>query len=341
MKAEELTFDKRFHKLLERILCEDRFLLTTHLQPDPDGWGAELGLEYFLRSHNKNVIIFNEDAYDGLILPDTDGGKKPTILTSKQNFDTSIFENRTIVSLDNSSIERMGSISRYVKKDVSNLIVIDHHDGIASDDKTFFMFPRASATTEIVYILLVLANINPPFHILQSLYAGLVFDTGHFRYNKTSPLTHNIAARLLTAEVNPAQMSELISSTYKVSRIYARRCLLNNMQMTENKHIVWSALDMEAIGKEEGFTVDDLSGLLNDFFEVRDIYICLLFTQCGDKFTRLSIRSRLGFNALPIVEKYGGGGHKQACGVTLNMDLEEAVAAVIPFTEQHFFPVTK
>ena len=327
----QLSIHKDFRKLLDLLLAQERILLTTHLRPDPDGWGAQIGLHYLLQSINKDVLVFNQDPYEGKIYESN--SYELTIYHDRLDFDRSILENRTVVSLDNSSIERLGKPASYIKEDHSNLIVVDHHDGIPSDGQTFFMFPRASATSEVVYILLVLADQEPPLDVAQALYTGLVFDSGFFRYGKTTPLSHRVAARLLAVNVKPAEISERLHANYSFSRLKARDILSSSLQSTEDKRIAWLAVHVDTL-VAQGASLDDLGGLVDDLFEASEVEIGILFSQRGPSFTRVAFRSRYGINVLPVAEKFGGGGHKSACGAGLNLDLEETIREVIPLAKK-------
>lgn len=327
----QISVHKDFQKLLDLLLAQERILLTTHIRPDPDGWGAQIGLYYLMQSKKKDVLIFNQDPYAGKTF--NNGSFEAIVYNDGHDFDRSILENRTVVSLDNSSIERLGKAASYIKEDHSNLIVIDHHDGIPSNGKTFFMFPHASATSEIVYVLLALAEQEPPLHVAQALYTGLVFDNGFFRYGKTTSLSHRVAARLLNANVKPAEISEMLHAGYRFSRLKVRQILYNNLQSTEDKRIAWFAVHVDTL-KAEGASLDDLGGLVDDLFEAAEVQIGILFSQRGPNFTRVAFRSRYAINVLPLAEKFGGGGHKTACGVKLDLELDEAIREIIPLAKK-------
>ncbi len=325
-----VTIHKRFRVLWEKLLQNDKFLLTTHVKPDADGWGSQVGLSYLLQMKGKDVVIYNNDPFEGpegLVF--TNNSYHPTIFTTEEDFDHSILEDRVVVSLDNSSIDRISKPSKYIHPDHSNLIVIDHHDGIESDDDIFFMFPEASACAEIIYMLMAIERIEPPLEVAQALYLGLISDSGHFKYRKTNPLTHQVAARLLKHKINPAEISEAITSHYSPNRFKARHIAYNTLQTTEDFRIAWFALHMDDLTKE-GCSKEDIDGFIDELFEVKDVLIGIVFVQNKANFTRISFRSRYSVNILPVAEKYSGGGHQTACATGVNLPLEATVAEIIP-----------
>ena len=323
---------KKFRDLLKKLLEPDRLLLTTHVKPDADGWGAQMGLYDILHTLDKDVIIFNNNEYSGPTF--SMDSYEPIVFTDEQEFDRSVLENRMVVSLDNSSLERAGQAATYIKPDHSNLIVIDHHDGIPSDNKTFFIFPEASASAEIVCVLYIVAGTEPPLEVAQALYIGLVSDSGHFRYRKTSPLTHRVAARLLKSNVNPAEMAETLAANYSISRLKARQIAYNHLQTTKDNRVAWFALHEDTL-KKAGSSLRDMEGLVDELFESKEVMVGILFTQRGPQFTRASFRSRHGVSVLPAAEKYGGGGHKTACAASIKKELSQAVSEIIPIVQEN------
>ena len=326
-----LSIHKDFPRLLEALLSKERFLLTTHVRPDPDGWGAQLGLYCLLEAKSKDVIIYNQDPYEGEFFRNNTYGAQ--VYHEEQDFDRSILAGRTIVSVDNSSIERLGKVASYVKEDHSNLIVIDHHDEEFPDESGFFIFPKASSASEIICALFVLAREKPPLEIANALYIGIVCDSGFFRYSKTTPLTHRLTARLLGLGVEPAKISEQIHAAYNFNRLKVRNILYKSLESTEDKRIAWLSTHVDSL-KAVGASLDDLDGLIDDLFEAKEVEIAILFSQRAHAFTRVAFRSRYGISLLPVAEKLGGGGHKSACGASIELDLEKTINKVITLTKK-------
>ena len=321
-----------YHKLWECLLAQDRFLLTTHARPDPDGWGSELALDYLLRKHSKDCLIFNKDPYISATLQSHDA----RVYTDEEEFDRSVLRNRAVVSVDNSNLDRVGAATQYIQSDHSNLIVIDHHDNIkpSSHNAKFFMFPKASATTEIIYVLYHISETKLPLEIAEALYTGLVVDSGHFRYGKTSSVTHRVAARLLANQVQPAKISEMLYARFSLARLKARQWLYPNLQISDGGRLVYFAMDATKLQAID-ISLDDLDGLIDECFEVREVQIALLFTQRRAQFTRVSCRARAGIDMLNIAEKFGGGGHKTACGISLDMSLDDTLATIVPLFSEY------
>jgi phosphoesterase RecJ-like protein len=316
-----------YERLLTRLLgAGEKFLVTTHRNPDPDGIGAQIGLEHLFRTRSLDCLVVNQDSihprYSYL-----DPEKR--IYALHDRFDRRDLEERIIVMVDNSEPARSGELNRLVNDNWSNLIIIDHHDGFEADMKTHFLNPDAGSTSEMIFELLKYADAPLTLEVARALYAGIVIDTGHFRYRKTAPRTHEIAAQLLALGVDPAEMAELLLSSWRIGRLAGRALLYRTMQVREDLQVAWFAIrraDLDAVQASP----DDIDGIVNELIEPERIKVGILFTEREGGETRASMRSKGDVNLLPAAERYGGGGHKNACGATIPLDLERAVAEFIP-----------
>ncbi|MBL8021464.1 MAG: bifunctional oligoribonuclease/PAP phosphatase NrnA [Leptospirales bacterium] len=311
--------------LLQRLMEEEKFLLTTHRTPDPDGLGAELGLLHLLKCKGKDAIIMNSEP-----VPVKMRFVDPENLAAdmKSLKDKSVIEGRLIVVVDNSDLKRIDDLQAYVREDKSNLVIIDHHDGMLADNRIMFAFPSTGSSCEVVFELMSLAGVEPTESVARSLYAGIVADTGNFRYRKTDSRTHEIAAKLMRFGINPADVAEKLFENSPLARLLLKKKLYAGMVIEQGRLAYFKIRKSDII--ELGLSLDDLDGVVNELIESDDIQAGILFTEREAQQTKVSVRSRGSINMLASVEKYGGGGHKNACGATIPMDLETAIADFIP-----------
>ena len=319
-----------YRVLLDRLLGVDRLLLSTHRNPDPDGIGAEIGLEFLLRQKGKDCLVLNHDPLSAKLRFLDPGG---IILSFPERPPEPQLRDRTVVFLDNSDIARSGEIEQWIASDRSNLIVIDHHDGITSDMKTYFLRPDIGSTSEIVQELIEFSGLSITSAVAQALYAGLVTDTGHFRYRKTRPESHRLAARLLELGVDPPVVAERLASGFPVGRLLARRTVYDTLQVNAAETMAWIVIQRKDL-QEYNVTFEDLDGLVNELLEPDQIQIAMVFVVREAGKTKVSLRSKGDVNLLPAVHAYGGGGHKNACGATIPLELHNALREFLPVVER-------
>ncbi|MDH5656486.1 MAG: bifunctional oligoribonuclease/PAP phosphatase NrnA [Spirochaetia bacterium] len=317
--------DKSFYTTLyERIMSQDRFLLTTHCGPDPDGIGGELGLNYLLNQSGKDSIVLNNDPISPMyrfLDPESQ------IMNLETLKDHSVIRDRTIVLIDTSEISRTGEIQRYA--DHNSIMAIDHHDSNGGHSDTIFQNPSVGSTSEIIYELLEIAGISLSSIVAHALYAGIVADTGYFRFGKTRSRTHEIAGKLMEYGVHPPDIAERLYNSAPAGRLLVKKILYNNLTVLEKDSIAYFHIK-QSDWEQLGLVSDDLGGIVNELIEPYKIKAGILFTERSPNTIRVSVRSKGNANMLPAVAKYGGGGHKNACGATILLDLQSAIKEFIP-----------
>ena len=190
--------------ILDEIGRHDRFLLTTHVNPDGDGLGSEAGLAHLLRDRGIEAVITNptptpprfEFLFEDLPGADRTG----EAIRELRRADT-------IIVLDISDLGRLGMLSETVRERGVPVACVDHHvsEGVLPDGPRY-LDPGAAATGELVFELAVANGWTMTEEAARGLYVAILTDTGGFRFSNTRPRTLRIAAELLEAGVDPEQI---------------------------------------------------------------------------------------------------------------------------------------
>lgn len=319
---------KDLEKLGERISSLDRIIVTTHLNPDPDGIGSQIAMESLLRRMGKEVVLLNSDPVPER-LQFLDPGNKIQNLTDNPEFEPPWEGESFVIILDTSDPDRIGRVGRFFNTGVTNWIVIDHHDHGISDSFQKFQFSDLGSTSEVMYELMTSMNQNPSPEEARGLYTGICADTGHFRFRKTSPRTHTIAAELLKSGIHPDEITEKLQFQAPINRLKLRKILYNSLQIHESNRIAWMCLEANQMA-DLGLSTDDLEGFVNELIEPVEIVVGVLFSERGPEKTKMSMRSKGEVDLVPMVQNRGGGGHRNACGVMLPLPMDRAVETMIP-----------
>lgn len=306
-RREELT------RLLRIFQLEDNFIITTHKNADPDGLGSELGLEFLLGRFGKKRIILNPDPLsEKLLFLDPNNKVSSIEQVSQEN----IPQNPKIVIVDNSELSRIGDVSKFLLDDKSNLVIIDHHDGIEPFEG-LFCFPEIGSTSEIVYELIELANLNLDTPTASAIYSGIVMDTGQFKYSKTRPRTHEIAATLIrNYGINPENIIRKMfeDSSHKV--LLLKQEVFSTLTIFPENQLATIEIPRKLLEKY-GFTFNPLEGITNELLSPRDIKIAVTFIEQDDNTIKISLRSKDDYDVCTVAKNYGGGGHRNASGAVI------------------------
>ena len=203
------------------------------------------------------------------------------------------------IALDFGDLQRLGG-SAPLFKNAATTLCIDHHVSNRSFAEVNYVVPEASSTCELVYDLLPKERITK--EIAESLYTGLVTDTGVFQYSCTSESTMRAAGDL---------MSRGIDFTDIVDRVFFQKTFVQ--YVCGNLRIIVSVLTPEDMA-ECGALPKHLEGIVSQLQNTKDVETSLFLYPMENGIYKVSIRSSRIVDAAAIAIKYQGGGHVRAAG---------------------------
>ncbi|MFA6234819.1 MAG: DHHA1 domain-containing protein, partial [Bacteroidota bacterium] len=236
-----------------------------------------------------------------------------------------------LVAMDFSDIRRMRQIEQPFRSSPARKIVIDHH----LDPKPFADFycsmPEASSTAEIVFDILETNGTALSYDIALGLYVGIMTDTGSFRFDRTTPRVHQIAARLLETGVDPTTTHRLIFDDYPIGRTQLLGMILAGIERHCGGKVSVLAVT-EGMFAQTGTMSEDVENIVNSGLSIRGVEATALLTELDGQI-KVSFRSRGRISVNDIAGFFGGGGHRLAAGATVVgvplADLKERVAAAL------------
>ena len=305
-------------EIRKALINNDRFLLAGHIGPDGDTVGSCFALGMAIEQIGKQAKVMLEPYSSSLnIIP----GKG--LLAD----DSYVHDPDTVcIALDCASPERLGETKKYFDES-KHTICIDHHASNEGWAKYNLIEPNASSTAEMIYrIIEPITDINSD--IATAIYAGMVTDTGGFRYNATAKSTMEIAAKLMEIGVPFTDVYSQLMHMHKFLEGKALGTALYNSALMEDGKIVYAYVTAEML-KDFGAKSQNLEGSVEYLMGTRDALIAVLvYERSTVAEVKVSLRSR-GPNVGSIAAKLGGGGHKLAAGATLYKSVEETLKLVL------------
>ncbi len=311
-------------RIRDTLLTGSRFLLTSHARPDGDSLGSQLCLAAALRQLGKQVRIVNADPAPEsyAFLPDL-----ATIEIAASVEDTV----DAVVVLECSSLDRtgVGGLER------QTLLNIDHHLGNAMYGAINWHDVSACACAELVSDLIEALGVDLTPAMATQLYVAILTDTGSFRHANITARTFEICRRVAATGVNPATIAAQVYNNGSVGRLRATGMLLGQMRLEHDNQIAVLTLT-DAMLAEAGCEPDDLEGIVNMPLGARDVQAVIFLKESGSEL-RVSLRSKDAVDIRQVAVSYGGGGHRNASGFTVDHpptgtreEVINRVAGVIP-----------
>ena len=290
------------------------------MKPDGDGVGSSLGLCWLLRSLGKSaeVIVRGDIPPSYRSLPGAEEIRD--VETLDKEYDA-------VFVIECSDLERPG-----IKGLENQLTVnIDHHATSEHFGTVNWIDPTASAVGEMIYNLCKAIGGRVTREIAECVYMALVTDTGSFHFPNTTERTLKVASELVKAGANPASVSEAVYNNYPWSRIELMRQVLDTVKRDPTGRVasMRQTLDMRS---KAGAIDGDNNGFVNIPLAAREVLAVVYMREVGADKYRVSLRSKGNINVAKVAEKFGGGGHKNAAGLSVEGDWDvkeaELVAAV-------------
>ena len=193
-----------WHRFTELIGSHSRFLLTSHIRPDCDALGSELGMAGVLEALGKEVSIVNaQTTPPNLAFIDPEQRLKAlgVDVEPKQldNFDV-------LMVLDTSAWAQLGTMSEVIRASKAHKLILDHHVGEDDLGAELFKDPTAEATGRLVLDAARHLGVRVTPEIAQPLFAAIATDTGWFRFGSTNGTTFRAAAELVDAGAVPCDI---------------------------------------------------------------------------------------------------------------------------------------
>jgi phosphoesterase RecJ-like protein len=309
-------------EIAQAIREHDRFLLTTHENPDGDALGSLLAAKLTLDALGKDsVMVLSGEAplpaeYKFMPLEDL-----------RRDLPGDV-EQRVLFALDCANESRLGKGREAL--DRSPLVLnVDHHHDNTRFGRLNVVRADASSTGEIVRDLVDLLGVELTPELAEAIYIALVTDTGRFQYANTTPKALRLAAELVEAGADVHRVFQSIYESVQLAKLKLLARALERAQVYEGGGIVVSHLlktDFAEVGASEPYS----EGIIDFLRAVEGAEMAALIREPpapGRPARRVSLRSSSDeLDVSAIARASGdGGGHRQAAGFSSELEIPEIV----------------
>jgi phosphoesterase RecJ-like protein len=318
--------------VVDAIRANDRFLVTSHENPDGDSLGSLLAMSLALRQLGKDAIMY---LTGDTPLPREYGFMPFADLTRELPDDIT---ERVLIAVDCAKADRIGPDPGFVM-DAKLTVDVDHHHDNSRFGDVNLIDPRASSTGEVLRDVFGELGVEITPEIAEPLYIALVTDTGRFQYTNTTPKALRLAAELVDAGADVHAVFQQVYESVEFAKLKLLARALERAQVLEGGRIVVSVLhrnDFSDVGAVEAYS----EGIIDYLRAVEGSELAVLIREPPPRedapIRRVSLRSSVDeLDVSAIARKFGGGGHRQAAGFSSDLSVEEITDIVrAGFVEQ-------
>ncbi len=309
-------------RIMEAVCAADRILVAAHASPDGDAIGSSAGLVWLLRSLGKEAVLFNASGIPDYLKWMPIPGPVVRYLSEMP------FKPNLVVSLDCGDAWRLGNeLSEALPRYPS--INIDHHPGnpaFGSVDN--WIDPGMAATGQMVALLADAAGKPLAGELAACLYVSIVTDTGSFSHGNTSADVLLLASRLIRGGLDAACIRDALDNQWSLCKTRLWGQLMQRIRLECGGRVGLCEVSLAEL-TEAGASKSDLEGFVEQIRRIHGVRVALLAREDSAGRTKISLRSVGNDDVREIAALFGGGGHKNASGATMDMALHKAVEAVL------------
>jgi phosphoesterase RecJ-like protein len=303
--------DSNEETLLKQLEQTKKSLITVHQFPDIDAIGSALALYSYLKSRNKEVVIWTAQKLDRTFdfLPYTES----IIHEIPKSFTVD-----TIFVLDSSNTERVRDFSK-LPIESQCIVNIDHHPDNESFGHINYV-KLVSSVGEILTQFFIDHHINITTDMATSLYAAIAFDTGRFAHSNVTSETLQLASTLVSCGASPVKIHREMDENKSVADFDQLKMAINALHVLDDYHLAYTTI---TVRKPSRIKVIDF------IRQLEGIDVFIVFQVLNQSLVKVNLRSQTSFDVSCFSKQFGGGGHRKASGILYKGPLEECQNDII------------
>jgi phosphoesterase RecJ-like protein len=303
-------------QIRDAIFAAKTIIVAAHISPDSDAVGSCLGLVRLLNSIDKSATAYLFDKIPQRLKPLV---KDSPVVHQLPSAGVDLF-----ISVDTATKNRLGDHSDALMKLAKKTIVIDHHISNPGYGDLNFIDANSASASSIILHLGKLLSATFDQTSLNLLLAGLMDDTGSFRYGNTTDRVFLEAAEIVKLGAQPEVVSELLYFSSPLKYLKLKSKVVETIELAVNSEIAIGCISLKTLA-ELNCTKEDADGLIEVLRSIENTKGAVFLRELEAGKWKASIRSKQGsFDANIVAGKFGGGGHLAAAGCTIELPLDEA-----------------
>lgn len=314
------------HKVQKVLEKAEKIVIVTHVGPDGDAMGSSLGLWHYLMTLEKEPVIIVPTAFPDFLswMP---GSDRITVYENSPEQAVQYLNSADLIfALDFNVPSRVEKMSELLLNAKAPIVLVDHHLNPGDFAKVVISYPEISSTSELIFRLICrmedFSKIN--LACAESIYTGMMSDTGGFTYNSNNQEIYIIIAELIKLGVDKDDIYRKVFNTFSEHRLRLMGyCLNSKMKVYPEHRAALISLSVEEM-KKYNFQNGDSEGFVNIPLSIQGVDFSVFMREDKDKI-KISLRSQGTFPTNKFAaDVFNGGGHLNASGGEFYGTLKDA-----------------
>jgi phosphoesterase RecJ-like protein len=304
-----------------------KICIVPHHKPDGDALGASLAMYQFLIQFNHEVVVVSPSDFPDFLAWMPGSNLVIDFLNNRKAAIEALKNAELIFCLDFNDPSRTELMKDALLQSAARKVLIDHHLSPQPFCEFTFSFPDACATSELVYHFICLTGFKYLINaqLAECLYAGIMTDSGSFRFPSMKAATHRVIADLMDAGALNYRIHENVYDNFSLDRTrFLGYCLSEKLVVLPEWRTAYFHVTKQELMRfhhQNG----DTEGIVNYGLSIKGIVLSAFFCE-KDDITKISFRSKDLFSVKDLAARhFSGGGHLNAAGGRSKLSLSETI----------------
>lgn len=305
------------------IKSSKNILLVSHINPDGDTLGSMCALYSLIKDNYKKICdmaVVSDVPVTYKFLPNICKAKNISEYDLSREYDL-------VINLDVADIGRCADAKTLFEK-AKNTVNIDHHETNTEYAKINIIDSLAAATAELLTEICEKLNWKISQETALNLYVGIMTDTGCFRFSNTTKHTMELAGKLISLGLDPAEVYQKCYESCSKNMVLFQSYCVNKAQFTNDDKIAYTVVYKKDLEKFHNDGEDFTDGLTEKLRAIKTTEIAFVVKELGANMSKVSMRSK-SVNIAQVCSSFGGGGHKLAAGAVIKASPDSAVKMIL------------
>lgn len=304
-----------FNEVMEKLKSAKNIALFAHENPDGDAFGSLVAAKAILEEMGKRAVICLNEEPPRKFSYILDGNFK--VMPKNEDFDTAL-------ALDCGAFKRLGELCALYET-IETKLSIDHHFSNTPFADCYYTDHQAAANCELIYDMAIALCKKVPKHALAALYTGLSTDTGHFKFSNVTKKTLTIAAELVGLGLDHRKITEGLYDTVKKEKLSFLGDVYQKIEYFAEGKISFLYCSNELMN-QYGIDFSDIEELPNTVLSIEGVKVSILLKDKENGGYKISMRGKDVCDLASIAAIYGGGGHVNAAGLSVDGDVKKVIS---------------
>ncbi len=311
----------KFSEIIKEIKKAESIVISVHVNMDGDAVGSAFSFAQGLKDLGKKTVVALDEAPPYYLSYFCD----EYVTETDEVFDLA-------VALDAGDLNRLGKCKDIFGR-AKRHVCIDHHVSNPGYGDVNYIKAEASSTSEIVYELILELTGKISSRQAEQLYAGIITDTGGFKFSNTTPESFKYSAHLLECGADINKVCIEIYESESLAKLKLKSRALDSLKLYAGGKISSVLIERKDF-EETGACIADCEGFSDIGRGVEGVEASFSITVRN--MVKVSLRSKYYVDVAKVAAHFGGGGHKRASGVTLpgDTDVEKLTCELVSLLEK-------